>query len=318
MISVRIGSKGSSMELSFFVQKSVSKFAGWQNEEEDNIMTDKVKEIISQLEDGVEAVFTSENYIRLLNMLAQFHSYSYNNCILILMQCPSATRVASFQTWKKMGYPVKKGEKGIRILVPIPYTYQKEQKSVDEQGNSVLETVDAKGLTFRVGNVFDASQVVGELPTLAHELTDDSAFLQEAVKQLVNKSENINYDHNLKKGEANGYYRTDTQEIYLRTGMAAMQTLKTIIHEKAHSVLHSASDGYSREEAEVQAESVAYCVASAFGLDTSDYSFGYIAGWSSNRETKELKSSLAVIEKTARELMNWLASSTDLELLVPA
>lgn len=305
------------MELSFFVQKSVSKFAGWQNEEEDNIMTDKVKEIISQLEDGVEAVFASENYIRLLNMLAQFHSYSYNNCILILMQCPSATRVASFQTWKKMGYPVNKGEKGIRILVPIPYTYQKEQKSVDEQGNSVTETVDAKGLTFRVGNVFDASQVVGELPTLAKELTEDPAFLQEAVKQIISKNENINYDYNLKKGEANGYYRTDTKEIYLRTGMAAMQTLKTIIHEKAHSVLHSASDGYSQEEAEVQAESVAYCVASAFGLDTNDYSFGYIAGWSSNRETKELKSSLAVIEKTARELMNWLVSSTDLELLVP-
>ena len=281
-------------------------------------MTDKVKEIMTQLEDGVAAVFTSENYIRLLNMLAQFHRYSYNNCILILMQCPTASRVASFQTWKKMGYPVKKGEKGIRILVPIPYTYQKQQKTVDDQGNPVVETVDAKGLSFRVGNVFDASQVTGELPELAQELTDDPAYLQEAVRRIVEENENINYDPSLKKGEANGYYRPDTQEIYLRSGMAAMQTLKTIIHEKAHSLLHgSDSDKYTREEAEVQAESVAYVVASAFGFSVSNYSFGYIAGWSSSRETKELKSSLAVIEKTARELMNWLASSTDLELLVP-
>ena len=278
---------------------------------------DKMKEIMTQLEEGVASVFTSANYTRLLNMLGQFHNYSVNNCILILMQCPSASRAASYQTWKKLGYPVRKGEKGIKVLVPIPYIYQTEQKTVDEQGNPVTETVDAKGLTFKIGHVFDVGQVNGEMPTLARELTDDPENLRQAVERIVAENENIDYDHNLKKGGANGYYRLDTKQIALRPDMSASQTIKTIIHEKAHSLLHNSATDYTREEAEVQAESVAYCVCSAFGLDTSDYSFGYIAGWSNGRETKELKSSLAIIEKTARELMRWLASATDLQTVVP-
>ena len=278
---------------------------------------ERMKEIMTQLEDGVAAVFTSENYTRLLNMLGQFHNYSVNNCILILMQCPEASRVASFQTWKKLGYPVRKGEKGIKVLVPIPYTYQAEEKTVDELGYPVMEIVEAKGLTFKIGHVFDASQVDGEMPTLAHELEDDPEDLRKAVDRIVAENENISYDHNLKKGSANGYYRRDTKQIALRPDMSATQTIKTIIHEKAHSLLHDSASAYTREEAEVQAESVAYCVCSAYGLDTSDYSFGYIAGWSNGKETKELKSSLAVIEKTARELMQWLASASDLQMVVP-
>lgn len=278
---------------------------------------ERMKEIMTQLEKGVQDVFTSENYTRLLNMLGQFHNYSMNNCILILMQCPNASRVASFQTWKKLGYPVRKGEKGIKVLVPIPYTYQTERKTVDEQGNPVTETLDVKGLTFKVGHVFDASQVDGEMPTLAYELEDDSENLRQAVEKIVTENENIAYDHGLKKSDANGYYRLDTKQIALRPDMSASQTIKTIIHEKAHSLLHNSASEYTREEAEVQAESVAYCVCSAFGLDTSSYSFGYIASWSNGRETKELKSSLAIIEKTARELMHWLANASDLQMVAP-
>lgn len=278
----------------------------------------RMNEIMKQLEDGVSAVFTSDNYVRLLKMLSQFHNYSVNNCILILMQCPTASRVASYRTWKKLGHPVRRGEKGIKVLVPIPYTCHKEQQAIDEQGNPTTETVDVPGLAFRVGHVFDASQVQGELPTLAHELEDDSEHLQRAVERIIAGDENINYDPNLKKGTANGYYRMDTKQIALRAGMSALQTVKTIVHEKAHSLLHnSASIKYTREEAEVQAESIAYCVCSAFGLDTSDYSFGYVASWSNGKETKELKSSLAVIEKTARELMHWLASASDLKPTMP-
>lgn len=137
-----------------------------------------MKDVLQQLEDGVQEVFTSENYISFLKMMAQFHNYSYNNVILILTQCPTATRCASFQTWKKLGHPVKRGEKGIKVLVPIPYTYEKKQKTVDEDGNAIMETVDAKGLTFRIGHVFDAQQVDGQLPSLCNELTDDSEELQ--------------------------------------------------------------------------------------------------------------------------------------------
>lgn len=285
---------------------------------------EQMKDILERLEAGVQEVFTSDNYIRLLDIISKFHNYSLNNCILILMQCPEATRVASFATWKKIGHPVVKGSKGIKILVPIPYKYQKKEKSLDADGNEVSEIVDAQGLTFRIGHVFDASQVNGELPTLTHELTDDSPHLQKAVDRIIGENADISYDHSLKQGGANGYYRLDTKQICLRSNMAALQTLKTIIHEKAHSLLHNSDskNKYTREEAEVQAESVAYVVCQTFGLNSSEYSFGYIAGWSNGKELKELRSSLAVIEKTAKELIQWLslwlATETDLDMVEPA
>ena len=133
---------------------------------------ESMQEIIKKQVDGVKSVYTSENYITFLKMMAQFHNYSFNNVILILSQCPTASRVASLQTWKRLGCSVKKGEHGIKILVPIPYTYQKKQDAVDDDGNPVQKTVDAMGLTFRVGNVFDYQQVSGELSELCTELTD--------------------------------------------------------------------------------------------------------------------------------------------------
>lgn len=269
-----------------------------------------MQDVLKQLEDGVQAVFTSENYISFLKMMAQFHNYSYNNVILILTQCPTATRCASFQTWKKLGHPVKRGEKGIKVLVPIPYTYEKKQKTVDEDGNAIMETVDAKGLTFRIGHVFDAQQVDGQLPSPCHELTDDSEELQDAVNRIISENDEISYDVTLQEGGANGYYRVDTKQICLRTGMAASQEFKTLIHEKAHSLLHNsdAEQKFTRSEAEVQAESVAFVVCNAFGVDSgTEYSFPYIATWQ-GKDMNVLRSSLSVIEKTARELISWLAS----------
>jgi len=275
---------------------------------------DKMKQILMQLEDGVSGVFTSENYIRLLDFMGKFHNYSYNNCLLILSQCPHASKVASFQSWKRLGYPVKKGERGIKVLVPIPYTYEKERTIQDPKG-TIVETLEMKGLSFRIGNVFDVSQVSGEIPTLAKELQDNPEDLKKAVNQIISNNDNIKYDSKLSKEKANGYYQPATKEIYLRAKMSALQTFKTLIHEKAHSLLHNSDpEKYTRSEAEVQAESIAYCVCSAFGQDTSAFSFGYIAGWSNGRELKELKSSLAIIEKTARELMNWIADSSELTL----
>ncbi len=276
---------------------------------------ESMQEIMKKLEDGVKSVYTSENYIAFLKMMAQFYNYSFNNVILILSQCPTASRVASFQTWKRLGCSVKKGEHGIKILVPIPYTYQKKQDTVDDDGNPVQETVDAKGLTFRVGNVFDYQQVSGELPELCTELTDDSEKLQNAILRIVAENDDISYDDSLKEGGANGYYRMDTREICLRPHMAALQTMKTVIHEKAHSLLHNSDSEakFTRSEAEVQAESVAYVVCQAFGLDSSDYSFPYIASWA-NKDMDTLRASLSVIEKAAKELMGWLSQHTDLTL----
>ena len=271
-----------------------------------------MQDVLKKLEDGVQAVFTSENYISFLKMMAQFHNYSYNNVILILTQCPTATRCASFQTWKKLGHPVKRGEKGIKVLVPIPYTYEKKQKTVDEDGNAIMETVDAKGLTFRIGHVFDAQQVDGQLPSPCHELTDDSEELQAVVNRIINENDDISYDVTLQEGGANGYYRVDTKQICLRTGMAASQQFKTLAHERKHSILHCEEAvekcKYTASEREVQAESVAFVVCNAFGVDSgTEYSFPYIATWQ-GKDMNVLRSSLSVIEKTARELISWFAS----------
>lgn len=280
---------------------------------------DTLKDTIQQLEDGVKAVFKNgSNFMNYLHFLSNFHQYSFNNCILIMLQCPSASMVASFQSWKKLGGHVRKGEKGIKILVPIPYKYEKKKKIQDEDGTECCVVEEATGLSFRVGSVFDCQQVEGvELPEICRELTDNSAELQNAVERIINQNEDISYDPTLKQGGANGYYRLDTKQICLRQNMAAMQTLKTIIHEKAHSILHTAAskEKYTRAEAEVQAEAIAYVVCNRFGLNSSDYSFEYIASWANGRELKELRESLAVIEKTAKELIDWLASQTDLVMV---
>lgn len=273
----------------------------------------KMKEIMEQLESGVADVFTSEKYKRLLKMFAQFHNYSLNNCILIISQMPEASRCASFATWKRLGFVVKKGSKGIKVIVPIPYRYEREKEETDENGETVTVTETAEGLGFKVGNVFDVSQVSGDFPKLAHELTDNSQEIQKAVDSVISQADNIFYDKKLIGNSANGYYSLADKTIHLRPDMSALQTFKTLVHEKAHSILHADKDcPYNRNEAEVQAESCAYTVCSALGLDVSDYSFGYIAGWSKGKELKELKSSLALIERTAKELLRWLENATDL------
>lgn len=279
---------------------------------------ESMQQIMSELEAGVASVFESDNYVRLLDMMSQFHHYSFNNCILILSQYPTASRVASFQTWNRMGFKVKAKSHGIKVLVPIPYKIQKEKETVDEDGNTSMETVNAQGLSFRIGHVFDQSQVEGDFPTIADELTDNSEKLQEAVDRIMTEQPYIMYDSTLKEGGANGYFSLDTQDIHIRPCMSSSHTLRCIIHEMAHKLLHSdKASAITREEAECQAESVSYICSRSFGLDTSSYSFGYVCSWSSGKELKELKSSLAVIEKAARELMQWLATATDLEMVVP-
>lgn len=288
-----------------------------------NTRQERMQEIIMQLQEGVAEVFTNENYLHFLNMMSMFHNYSVNNCILILSQNPLASRVASFATWKKLGCSVRKGSKGIKILVPIPYKYQKEKRSIDENGDTVEETVEAQSLYFKIGHVFDRSQVDGDLPNPCEELQYNSDSLHLAVERIIVQNHDISYDFELKPGDANGYCRLDTKEIFLRPNMSDLQTLKTIIHEKAHQLLHTSDSEqmYTREEAEVQAESCAYVALQHFQnstgmqLESSSYSFPYIATWASGRELKELRSSLEVIKKTSDELIRWLSSETDLQLV---
>ena len=283
----------------------------------------KVQEITEKLEQGIKELFESEKYKNYLNTMSKFHNYSFNNTLLIAMQKPDATLVAGFQAWKKnFERHVKKGEKGIRILAPAPYKVKEEQEKLDPETNEIMLDKDGKPVmeevevtipAFRAVSVFDVSQTDGrELPELAvSELSADVEVYQDFMKALEMVSPvPIGYEDI--SGEAKGYYHTEEQRVAIQQGMSESQTVKTAIHEVAHAKLHSRelnkntdlSEQKDRNTKEVEAESIAYTVCQHFGIDTSDYSFGYIAGWSSGKEMTELKSSLDTIRRTASEMIS--------------
>ena len=281
---------------------------------------DRVKAITDKLETGIAALFQSETYKAYLSTMSKFHNYSLNNTLLIAMQKPDATLVAGYQAWQKQHQRhVKKGEKGIQIIAPSPYKAKKEREvldpatgrpKLDAQGKPVREIVEVEYPAFRVATVFDVSQTEGkELPSLGvDELTgkvDSYGKLLSALTEACPVP--IGFEQ-IESG-AKGYYHTTEHRIALQEGMSEAQTVKTLIHEMAHQRLHSHEKEKPKEERlsarskEVEAESVAYTVCQHFGIDTSDYSFGYIAGWSSGKETAELKESLGKIRDAASEMI---------------
>ena len=298
---------------------------------------DRVAEITEKLEQGIQELFESDRYQSYLKTMAKFSQYSVNNTILIAMQNPGATMVAGYQAWqKKFGRYVKAGEKGIRILAPMPHKVKIEKEQMDPQTGQVLKNENGEPVTeveegkrlygFRVVTVFDVSQTDGkELPSLgvwelSGEVEQYETFLEaiRAVSPVPIEWEEI-------PGGAKGYYSRSEQRIAIQTGMSQIQTIKTAIHELAHAMLHGAvpeGEGTesaemlekTRETKEVEAESVAYTICQRYGIETSDYSFGYIAGWSSGRDMKELKSSLETIRKTSAELIR----SLDMQLQMMA
>lgn len=273
----------------------------------DNKKTNSVEEITKQLEEGVKEVFTSENYLNYLKVMSKFYNYSFNNCLLIGMQFPNATLIAGYQTWKnKFNRQVRKGEKAIRILAPIPHKFKKEIEK--EDGSK--EEKEINYTTFRAVSVFDVSQTEGEeIPTIAQELQGSLDDYNKLLEQLKSVSPvEIRFDEI--KGGANGYYSHIDNNIVIDTRLSEQQTVKTLIHEIAHSILHNKETGEEKEAdrntKEVQAESIAYTVCQHLGLDTSDYSFGYVAGWSKGKEVKELQASMEVIRKTSKDIIEQL------------
>jgi len=259
------------------------------------------QEAIQKLEQGVKEIFTSEKYEEFLKTYSKFHKYSINNSILILMQRPDATNIASFQTWKKLGRQINKGEKGIKVLVPIPYKYEKEVES--KTGDK--EVIELSGTSFRVGNVFDISQTSGkELPKLTTDLKEYSAEIELAIDAVAKTSKvPVRFESDMPH-DKKGYYSINNKEIVINDNMSDTQTFKTLIHEIAHSKIHAKDlKKYNANEREVQAESIAYVVCNTYGIDTSEYSFGYIAGWGSNKEMSELKESLSIIQDCSSEMI---------------
>lgn len=281
----------------------------------------QTQQIIEQLEKGVSEVFDSEQYKQYLQVMSKFHSYSYNNILLIAMQCPGATMVAGYESWQRLfKRHVSKGEKAIKILAPCPYKKVIMQDVTDpithqplknSNGEVIKEKVQITIPAFRPVSVFDVSQTEGEpLPEMAtvQELigeVDGFDTLQEIVESMAPCA----IYHRDIEGTAKGYFSPKENEIVIKNGLAQQQEIKTMIHEIAHSLLHNSEKmkesktKISRNDMEVQAESVAFTVCSALGIDTSDYSFGYIAGWSKDKEIKELKNALDLICDTASSMI---------------
>lgn len=279
---------------------------------------EKVEELAKKIEAGTKEFMQSDKYRTYLRTMSKFHSYSFRNCLLIAMQKPDATLVAGYQAWqKKFERQVGRGEKGIRIFAPVPYEEQVEKQKRDSNGNllyssdgkPVTEEVTEKRLAFRVTTVFDVSQTSGKpLPELATEL-DGSVEQYEMLFQAIRDTSEapITVETFPAENEAKGYYSPSDHSIHVRDDISEVQSIKTVLHELAHSILHNkdAEDAVekSRMTMEVEAESVAFIVSDHFGIDTSDYSFAYLASWSSGADLPELHQSLDTIQKTANDLI---------------
>ncbi len=269
----------------------------------------ELEDISKRLEEGVLNVYEGDNYKEYLKFCSKLPKYSINNQILIMMQRPDATMCQSFNAWKSMGRTIKKGEKGIRILAPAPFKIEKEKTSINETGEEITEKVEVMINSFKPVSTFDVSQTEGpELPSIGVEelLSDVDGYdmILESFKEIIPVP--VTFE-DIQSG-AKGYFNTEENRIAIKTGMSEAQTIKTLIHEASHQALHSRDrlspvDKKTKEQKEVEAESVAFIVCSHLGIDTSEYSFGYLAGWSTGKEVRELKDSLETIRKCASDFI---------------
>ena len=308
----------------------------YKNKSDRSSRTDKLNAIMKKLEDGVKDLFTSENYQKYLRTMSKFHHYSFNNTLLIALQRPDATLVAGYGAWQqKFHRQVKKGEKGITILAPVPVKEKADPETVTDHdsadhhggtdhhssvnhqgaeptyGDPGAQNTEKISLYFRPVSVFDLAQTEGEpLPTIGvDELTGSAEGYPAFMKAMTALSPvPIRFDEI--EGGAKGYYHTANKEIVIQKDMSEAQTMKTCVHEVSHAILHDRdhmkAEGLlkDRHTKEVEAESVAFAVCAHFMLDTSDYSFPYIAGWSSSVDMKELKASMDTIRRTAGEMID--------------
>lgn len=261
------------------------------------------KEITKKLEDGIKTTLTSENYKNYLSFMNTFHEYSFNNCMLIWLQKPEATLVAGYKTWQNKKRQVKKGEKGIKILAPCPKKFT--SKKTTEDGKE--EEKEVEYMDFRTVSVFDISQTEGEpVPEVLHQLKNDVSNF----KDLFSKLESVSpVPIVFNEIDANGVFSSSNNCITINKGLSEEQTIKTTIHEIAHAILHNPNGeekGADRKTREIQAESVAFIVCDFLGIDSSEYSFGYIAGWCKG-DLKLVSQNMEVIRKTANTIKEAIA-----------
>ena len=276
-----------------------------------------LKEITEQLEKSIHEFMNGEKYKNFLNQMSKFHSYSLNNQILIAIQRPEATICASYSGWKSQGRQVKAGEHGIKILCPAFYKKEKIKDVIDPttekpvllpDGNVKREIVEVIIPHFKIGHTFDISQTEGKpLVELSQQLTGELTDSQKELKVALLQISPVPVSFQPIEGSTNGFYSLDKNEITVDSNLSEKQSIKTLIHEIAHATIHNTNIPDAPKDSptrEVQAESIAYVVCQYFGMDVSDYSFGYIAGWSTGKDTKELQESLEIIRDTSNDIIS--------------
>lgn len=283
---------------------------------------ERLKDITDELEQGIKDLFEGEKFKEYLNSMSKFHNYSFNNTLLIALQKPDSSLVAGFNSWKnQFGRHVNKGEKGIQILAPAPFKVKKEMEKIDEDtglpmldrnGKPIIEEVEVTIPYFKVVSVYDASQTSGkELPSLGADELSGNVQNYEKFFEALKAVSPVPIEFEKISDGGKGYYHHADKRIAINEGMSELQNVKTAIHEIAHAKLHDRdlvkadlAESKDKKTMEVEAESIAYTVCQHYGIDTSDYSFGYVAAWSSGKEMTELKSSLEIIRSTANEIIN--------------
>ncbi len=280
-------------------------------------MADKVNEALERLENGVKDMFTSERFKTYLDVMSRFHNYSARNCVLIAMQNPNATYIAGYRDWQKnFNRQVRRGEKGMEILAPWTHTINIETDRTDDNGNVIFEKKQI--LRYRTVNVFDVSQTDGdELPNIAVRLTGDFDEYNRYFDAIKSISEyDVDFEDMDDSGK-NGYCNPMEHKIRIKSGLSQAHTIKTLIHEVTHEKIHGDKDADYRREfksrMEVEAEGCAYVVCSYFGLDTSDYSFGYVTGWAAGQKNDVLKDALTNIRNTANELISGIEKNLEMQ-----
>lgn len=288
----------------------------------ENAINKQVKELTDKLEKGIKDLFESNRYKEYLNTMSKFHNYSFNNVLLIAMQKPDASLIAGYNAWKNIHHrQVIKGEKAIKILAPAPYIIKITQDKVDpvtqkkifdKNSKPVKEEVEIKKLAFKIVNVFDVSQTDGkEISTIGVSELKGNVRQYQTFFEAIKKVSPVPIGFEQISTGAKGYYHLVDKRIAIKEGMSELHNLKTLIHEITHAKLHDIDLNIPKDQinrpdqktVEVQAESVAYVVCQHYGLDTTDYSFAYVAKWSSNYQLGELKESLDIIRVTASEMI---------------
>jgi antirestriction protein ArdC len=272
---------------------------------------EKVKELSKRLSEGVQQTFQSGRFKQYLKAVSAFHQYSARNAVLIFLQKPSATYVAGFETWKKLGRYVRRGEKGLSIFAPVkvsekidkPVMDDNGKPVLDEDGNPKTEAVSEVRIRFHPAAVFDVSQTEGKpLPTLCDELQGAVPDFQKIFTAVQNISPyKIAFER--MPDDEKGYCSHEAKKIAIRSGMSDAQIVKTLLHEYAHAVLHNGTEK-SREQKEIEAESAAFIVSDFLGIDTSGYSFDYVSSWSYGMDPKQLSDILQNIQDSANSIIS--------------